>query len=52
MLVKIFKICFLGYKIKIRLRNVQLCGRMDGIVLDLNQARCNSKKDTGIGRWV
>ena len=43
MRVKVFKIYFVGYKIKIRLRNVQLCRRMDGTMLDLNQVRCNSK---------
>jgi len=52
MLVKIFKIYFVGYKIKIRFRNMQFFGRMDGIILDLNQALCNSSGGIGIGRSV
>jgi len=52
MLVKVLKIYFVGCKNKIRSRNVQLCGRMDGIIHDLNQARCNNSWDIGIVRWV
>ena len=54
MLVKVFKIYFLGYKNKILSRNVQLCGRMDGIMLDLNHAQCNNSGGGGLGivRWI